>query len=694
MTVLKKLLAIFLCIVLLVPMLASCDTSIEITNKKDGQETNGGEETSQGVTIGGISFKTLSVNGTEIYGKVSNATETFSFLNEVGTSDDATFEVYRDLECSDVITSKTTTLDIGDNIFYILEYTDGSVNALYKVTVRRKPMYTVTFDTSGGTTVASEKIEEDGCVTAPAATVTREGYTFVGWDRDLSLPITEDTTITAQWSSNPYNVTYNANGGEVSDSYANVTYGSDYNLETPTRTGYAFAGWYYEDEKIATSGTWNIADNVTLKAEWTANTDTAYKVEHYIEKLDGTYELKDIDNLSGTSDSQVSPNVKTYTGFTAPTTQIVTVLPDGTKVVKYYYTRNSYTATFVTNGGVDISSRLVKYEDTLSIVTVTRDGFTFGGWFSDEKLSTQVLTMPADNISLYAYWTEENKAGNFTYSGTDTVTITDYTGNDTVVCVPSYIGGKAVTSIGEDAFYDCDNLTSITIGKSITSIGAYAFCYCTNLTSVTIGNGVESIGECAFKYCTSLTSVTIPDSVTSIGSRAFQCCDDLKSVTIGNSVTSIGYAAFEVCYSLTSVYISDIATWCNISFDDYEANPLQYGSDLFLKNTSGEYELVTEFVIPNSVTSIGYYAFYNCDSLTSVTIGDGVESIDSYAFEDCYSLTSVYYNGTPAEWGEIDIDSYGNDYLTSATRYYFSATQPTTTGNYWRYVDGVPTPWA
>ena len=87
----------------------------------------------------------------------------------------------------------------------------------------------------------------------------------------------------------------------------------------------------------------------------------------------------------------------------------------------------------------------------------------------------------------------------------------------------------AVTKIGYRAFYNCDNLTSITIPDSATEIGSYAFAYCKNLTSVTIPDSVEEIGTYAFYYCSDLTSVTIPDSVNEIGYDAFDSCSRLKS---------------------------------------------------------------------------------------------------------------------------------------------------------------------
>ena len=102
----------------------------------------------------------------------------------------------------------------------------------------------------------------------------------------------------------------------------------------------------------------------------------------------------------------------------------------------------------------------------------------------------------------------------------------------------------SVTSIGNEAFYNCRGLTSVTIPNSVTSIGSRAFEGCSSLTSITIPNSVTSIGDRAFDGCRGLTSVTIPNSVTSIGGSAFEGCRGLTSITIPNSVTSIGKHAF------------------------------------------------------------------------------------------------------------------------------------------------------
>ena len=204
---------------------------------------------------------------------------------------------------------------------------------------------------------------------------------------------------------------------------------------------------------------------------------------------------------------------------------------------------------------------------------------------------------------------------------------------------------NSVTSIGKKAFYGCFGLTSVTIPNSITSIGSGVFQSCSGLTSIVIPNSVTSIGDNAFYSCSGLTSVTIGNSVTSIGDNAFAYCSCLTSVTIPNSVTSIGGSAFSDCSSLASITIPNSVTsigssafyWCSCLTSVTIPNSLtSIDSNVFCGCAS-----LTSITIPNSVKSISFGAFRRCYSLTSVTIPNSVTSIDIYAFEYCYGLTSV-----------------------------------------------------
>ncbi len=232
-----------------------------------------------------------------------------------------------------------------------------------------------------------------------------------------------------------------------------------------------------------------------------------------------------------------------------------------------------------------------------------------------------------------------------------------YSGNIVIPESVIYNGEEyIVTTICNDAFSSCEDLTSITIPNSVTSIGSYAFGYCTSLTSITIPNGVTTIEERSFYNCNNLTSVTIPNSITNIESYAFAYCSslhsftipnnlttiksytfeycyELSSITIPNSVTSIEKDAFKSCYNLTSVHISDVAAWCNISFRD---NPFYNDGHVFLNN-----EEITNLIIPNNVTSISSRAFIYCSAITSVTIPNSVKSIGEGAFGGCSGLTSL-----------------------------------------------------
>ena len=180
-----------------------------------------------------------------------------------------------------------------------------------------------------------------------------------------------------------------------------------------------------------------------------------------------------------------------------------------------------------------------------------------------------------------------------------------------------------VTSIGESAFYFCQDLTAVEIPNGVKSIGESAFFYCSKMTSISIPASVTSIGTNVFHFCRSLTSITIPQGVKTLGSYVLAGCTALTSVSIPSSVTSIGASAFNGCTGLTSLVISNgVKSLDQSAFDGCKS--------------------LTSIIIPNSVTSIGVYAFRECTGLKSIVIGSGANDIKGLAFANCSNIEHVY----------------------------------------------------
>ena len=239
----------------------------------------------------------------------------------------------------------------------------------------------------------------------------------------------------------------------------------------------------------------------------------------------------------------------------------------------------------------------------------------------------------------------------YNFSGNNaTVTYRDYSYNSysgTVVIPESVTYGDktySVTSIDYSAFEGCSGLTSVTIPNSVTSIGYYAFRDCSGLVSVTLkSNAIVSLNR---SYNSSLGSIfgaqvkeyVIGDSVTSIGNVAFQGCSGLTSITIPNSVTSIGHYAFYECSNLTNITIPESLTsigsdvFSGTAWYDNQPNGLIYFGKFAYKYKGNMPETETSIVIKEGTQIICGSAFEDCTGLTSVTIPNSVTSIGNYAF--------------------------------------------------------------
>ena len=217
----------------------------------------------------------------------------------------------------------------------------------------------------------------------------------------------------------------------------------------------------------------------------------------------------------------------------------------------------------------------------------------------------------------------------------------------------SYVIPNNVTSIGDRAFSFCSSLAEVVIPNSVTRIGDSAFESCSSLAEVIIPDSITGIGDHTFSLCKSLAEVIIPNSVTNIGKGAFQLCSSLAEVVIPNSVTRIGDYAFSSCSSLAEVVIPNSVVCINGNpfhgwngkLDCLSLSFVYEDNILFNKDKSRiisfRNQELTSYVIPNSVTRIGDYAFSSCSSLVEVVIPNSVTRIGDYAFLHCSSLSSI-----------------------------------------------------
>ena len=523
--------------------------------------------------------------------------------------------------------------------------TDSDVTLVAKWTANS---YKATYNANGGSVSSSNKnytYDANYTLLEP----TRTGYEFLGWYKDGTLvPSTGtwkfDTNISlvAEWKARVYTVTYDAGVGTSSQSSAQATYDSNFTLATAERVGYKFDGWYYNGTKYS-SGTWKTDKSITLTAKWTPRTDIAYVVNHHQQNAnDDNYTIVDTEKLKGTADATIKPSVKTFTHFISPSVKTVTIAPDGKLVVDYYYNRVTYDLTYVTNGGDTIEKQTYKYNQTLVISTPSRTGYTFGGWFTNKELTTSysaTATLNADT-TIYAYWSEENKPGDFTYSGTSGITVSAYNGTSTTMWIPAYIGNVPVTTIPNYAFKLQPDLLKVVVPETVSSLGYGVFAGSTNIEDLTIPfipyytlenifEGTSSQIQSNPHVPTSLRKVTITCQ-TEIPTAAFRYCKSIEEINIPENVTSIGYYAFDGCSALLRLN-STIDGVVNIPEGVTEIK-----NDTFFKCL-----LVERINLGNAVTLIGPYAFSGCTMLTEFTIPQTVTEIGNYAFSGCISLAKI-----------------------------------------------------
>ena len=363
--------------------------------------------------------------------------------------------------------------------------------------------------------------------------------------------------------------------------------------------------------------------------------------------------------------------------------------PDGVMYIgkllyKFKGNMPANTSINIEDGTISICDRAFYRCSNLTSIAIPNSVTSIGDYAFDACTSLKGLELPnniivigksafgsCDSLTSVTIPYSLKKLGGAAFSYCESLDTVIWDATDCVVNLDNVIGPFALSSVTSFIFNDsvehiparlCSetSLTSITIPVNVHTIGERAFYDCSSLTSVN-WNAISCQCESSPFHSSkkSLKSISFGDSVEYIPEKICSGLDSLNTVTIGKNVVNIGGEAFYRCYP-TTYYTGDIASWCNIKFGNFSANPMYYSHNFYINDQE-----IKDLVIPNSVDSIHNYAFYGCSSLTSVTIGNSVTSIGKNAFGYCSSLTSITIPNSVTSIGESAF--YGCDSLRSIT---------------------------
>ena len=366
-------------------------------------------------------FEGFTDNGNNTWSiTVNNATEILSLGNKVEVNSKSTWTLFTDVNGNNPVPSKTATLNIGDNTYYVMVEAENGQSELYTLNIRRKPVYSVTFNTLGGENVDALTVEEGETISAPES--YKKGYTLAGWDYDFTSPVTANVEIKAIWQANDYKIIYNANGGTVAHEETGVVYDVAYTLEIPTRQGYEFTGWYLGENPIV-NGIWKGDSNITVAAKWSLIT---YDIEYNLDG--GTLATVNPEAYNFTSENITLTNPEktgyTFIGWIGTDVSEPTLALEiasgsiGNRSYVANWVANTYTVTFDTNGGNEsYENATATYDANITLPTPTKTGYSFAGWYEDTTPYTSGTWEITKNVNLVAKWDAVSYAIVYTLSG-------------------------------------------------------------------------------------------------------------------------------------------------------------------------------------------------------------------------------------------------------------------------------------
>ncbi len=610
---------------------------------------------------------------------VNNATEVVSLNDAIIVSDGCTWTLTKDIEGTQVIRTKTMSLVDGHNYAYITVWAKNDEECnIYSLDIYRLSMFTYQFFNENEL-IKSDDIEENQLVTQPNNELIKNGYTFDCWvdenGTEITLPyvIKDNINLYAKWIANQYTIRFDTDGGNEIPS---ITQDCDTVITkpaNPTKLGYSFIGW---DKEIPETMPY---EDMTIKANWVIN---QYTITF---NTDGGNEIPAI--TQDYNSAITKPNNPTKKGhtFVSWDKEIPDTMPAKDLEIKAIWSTNKYSIIFNSNGGNEITSLTYDYGTKVVLPTPTKDGFQFVGWVNNGVIIKDNNLVVEDNTYLVAYWLDPN----LSYKIDDDYKTITVLSCKNLKAKTVYIP-KFVSKIEDNAF---NSVYSVAIYCEIESKPAgwsdkwnsYRPVY----YGITKDNYVELNGlvyiiqndeAILTKYCGDGTEVVIPNEIefndkkyeiNCINDEAFAHCYSITSVTLPNTINSIKKNAFNLCESLDSVYCKGtIKDWCNIEFNTYASNPMSYANHFFVLNSNKQYVELTEIKIPNTVTCIGSYQFYNFKNITSITLPSSITSIKNHAIYDCSALENLYYDGNIENWCNIVFEDIYSNPMYYAKNFY------------------------
>lgn len=533
-----------------------------------------------------------------------------------------------------------------------------------------------------------------------------------------------------------------------------VTWGDTLDLPMPSKSGYVFDGWVtgYKSNDSKFSSKDAVFHDLNLYATYSEDIPEVYTLNYVVEErvvhkdyftsaepLTDLY--SDSQYLGWYSDQTLSTKVKSTTSLKVKNSNAYVYGSfnyDGSYIFKYLSDTGTYEISSYSNKNSKSKVVVPKIYNGRQVTSIGSGCFK-SCCLTGIEIHDGITSIGSSAFSDCSYLTEikipDSVSRLESYLFNSCVRLTSVSIPNTIEYVDAYAfyGCSALPyNAYDNAYYlgneenpylvlikaKNTNITSCEINDGSRTLSQYSFKDCSLLNEISVPSNVVYINEDSFAGCSSLSAINVEEENTNYTSIDGLLVDKNKTkiidipqaitkISIPDSFTSIEADAFYSCTSLEELTLPGLFNhylgyyFRNNSYDNSYDNSYVPKSLKKVTINSGDIpgyafsncSSLTSITIGNNVTSIGNFAFSYCSSLTSITIPGSVTSIGSSAFSGCSSLTSVFYKGTAEQWNTISIFN-GNSDLTSATRYYYSETQPTdTTYKYWHYVDGVPTAW-